>query len=184
MYRASVKFILSKIDQENLEKNIGVWRERYPEDCFFFRPCTVSPENPASEEGDGEVEADITQNLLFIHQTTWQKRLLARYGNEITLLDATYKTMRYELPLFFIVVKTNVNYLVVGSFIIQRETTASIEEALGILKCWNHSWEHKYFMTDFCHEEINAIENTFTGKNISLQYSTVYCCIAQKIILV
>lgn len=178
MYRASVKFILSKIDQENLEKNIDVWRERYPEDCFFFRPCTVSPENPASEEGDGEVEADITQNLLFIHQTTWQKRLLARYGNEITLLDATYKTMRYELPLFFIVVKTNVNYLVVGSFIIQRETTASIEEALGILKCWNHSWEPKYFMTDFCHEEINAIENTFTGKNISLQYSTVYCCIA------
>jgi hypothetical protein len=56
-------------------------------------------------------------------------------------------------------VKTNVNYLVVGSFIIQRQTTASIEEALGILKCWNHSWEPKYFMTDFCHEEINAIEN-------------------------
>ncbi|CAB4019209.1 Calcium-responsive transcription factor, partial [Paramuricea clavata] len=168
MYRASVKFILSKIDQENLEKNIDVWRERYPEDCFFFRPCTVSPENPASE-GDGEVEADITQNLLFIHQTTWQKRLLARYGNEITLLDATYKTMRYELPLFFIVVKTNVNYLVVGSFIIQRETTASIEEALGILKCWNHSWEPKYFMTDFCHEEINAIENTFTD-------TTTYIC--------
>jgi hypothetical protein len=96
---------LSKIDQENLEKNIDVQRERYPEDCFFFRPCTVSPENSASEEGDGEVEADITQNLLFIHQTTRQKRLLARYGNKITLLDATYKTMRYKLPLFLSLLK-------------------------------------------------------------------------------
>ena len=40
--------------------------------------------------------------------------------NEISLLGATYKTMRYELPLFFLVVKTNVNCMVVGSFIIQK----------------------------------------------------------------
>ena len=73
-----------------------------------------------------------TEELLFAHQTAWQKHLMNLYGNEISLLDATYKTMRYELPLFFLVVKTNVNYMVVGSFIIQRETTASIQEALEI----------------------------------------------------
>ena len=52
---------------------------------------------------------------------------LKLYGNEVTLLNATYKTI-YELPLFYTLVKTNVNYLVVGSFVIQRETTASIQE--------------------------------------------------------
>ena len=105
--------------------------------------------------------------------TAWQKQLMIRYGNEITLLDAIYKTMRYELSLFFLVVKTNVNYIVVGSFIIQRETTASIQEALGIFHDWNASWKPQFFMTDFCHEEIHAIENTFTGADDSTlgQYS-------------
>ena len=174
MYRASVKNMLSKVDQENLEKKIQVWRERYTEDKFFFRPCAVStsPINSSPDENDNSHEnctdANVTQNLLFVHQTSWQSRLITRYGNEITLLDATYKTMRYNLPLFFLVVKTNVNYIVVGSFIIQKETTECIEEALGMFKCWNHSWDPRYFMTDFCHEEINAIENTFTGNTIHI----------------
>lgn len=71
--------------------------------------------------------------------------------------------MRYELPLFFLVVKTNVNYTVVGSFVTQNETTASIEEALHVFREWNPQWRPKYFMTDFCQEEINAIESTFEG---------------------
>ena len=49
-------------------------------------------------------------------------------------LDATYKTMKYSLPLFFVAVKTNVNYTVVAEFVIQDETTASITEALSVLK--------------------------------------------------
>jgi len=57
-----------------------------------------------------------------------------RYGNEICLLDATYKTSRYALPLFFVCVRTNVNYIVVTSFIEQSETTAAVAEALEILK--------------------------------------------------
>ena len=89
---------------------------------------------------------------------------MGRYGNEIMLLDATYKTMRYDLPLFFLVViKTNINYTVVESFITQDETTASIEEALHIFRDWNPQWKPQYFMTDFCQEEINAIESTFKG---------------------
>lgn len=178
MYRASVKHMLSKIDQENLEKKIKKWHQEHPEDSFFFRPCALSPspslaeeDNKTSENGI-TVQADVTQDLLFAHQTTWQKRLMSRYGNEITLLDATYKTIRYELPLFFLIIRTNANYLVVGSFIIQKETTVSIEEALGIFREWNPTWKPQFFMTDFCHEEINAIENTFTGK--SLIYSLLY----------
>lgn len=131
-----------------------------------FRHCSLSPTEGVSEycsNPDGHVEAQIIQNLLFAHQTSWQRHLISRYGNEIMLLDATYKTMRYELPLFFLVVKTNVNYTVVGSFVTQNETTASIEEALHVFREWNPQWRLKYFMTDFYQEEINAIESTFEG---------------------
>ena len=43
------------------------------------------------------------QPLLWVHQTDWQKQLLARYGNTISLIDATYKTTKYELALFLYV---------------------------------------------------------------------------------
>ena len=71
-----------------------------------------------------------SQTFLYVHQTQWQKTLLERYGNNISLIDATYKTTRYDLALFFICVKTNVGYSVVGEFITQAETAEHISEAL------------------------------------------------------
>ena len=166
MYKATVKQMLCKVDQENLEEKIKGWKLETPEDLFFFRPCSLSPTEAVSGKTShkgGSVEAHVTQNLLFAHQTAWQRHLMSRYGDEIMLLDATYKTMRYELPLFFLVVKTDVNYTVVGAFINQIETKTAIEEALKIFRAWNPKWKPQYFMTDFCHEEINAIESKFEG---------------------
>ena len=156
MYKASLKKMLSKNDQEHLQKKIENWRQENPQDFFFFRPCALAASSTDAEGNNDETDENCARtDLLFAHQTTWQKKLMIRYGNEITLLDATYKTMRYELPVyFFLMVKTNVNYIVVGSFIIQRETTASIQEALGIFHAWNGSWKPQYFTTDFCHEEM------------------------------
>ena len=71
--------------------------------------------------------------LLFAHQNKFQKRMLKCYGNSICLLDATYKTTKYSLPLFFVVVKTNVDYQIVASFVVQDETTVAITEALRII---------------------------------------------------
>ena len=89
------------------------------------------------------------------------KRLLKTYGNEISLLDATYKTMRYALPLFFMVVKTNVDYEVVGAFVCEGEGTENTMSALKILKSWNSDWSPLCSMVDYCSEEINAIEALF-----------------------
>ena len=58
---------------------------------------------------------------------------LCRYPN-LVLMDATYKTCKLALPLFFQVVRTNVGYSVVAEFIIQHEDTTSITEALKILR--------------------------------------------------
>ena len=99
--------------------------------------------------------------LLFVHQTKFQKRMLKRYGNSICLLDATYKTTKYSLQLFFVVVKTNVNYQVVASFVVQDETTMAITEALRIIKSWAPEWDPKCFMVDNCDEEIKSIGKIF-----------------------
>ena len=108
MYKATVKQMLSNVAQENLEEKVKGWKQESPEDFFFFRPCSLSPTEAVSDntsDTDGNVGAHVTQNLLFAHETAWQRQLTSRYGNEIMLLDATYKNMKYELPFFFLVVK-------------------------------------------------------------------------------
>jgi len=63
-------------------------------------------------------------------------------------------------------VKTNVNYTVVGSFVVQTESRIAISEALGILANWNPLWTPKYFMVDLSEPEIQALENTFPGRSV------------------
>ena len=86
-------------------------------------------------------------------------------------MDATYKTCKLALPLFFLVVKSNVGYSVVAEFIIQHEDTTSISEALGILK---ERWDKEEiiignFMIDCQQSEENAIRGVFPE-------SCVYLC--------
>ena len=52
---------------------------------------------------------------------------------EMTLLDSTYKPMRYVLPLCFMVVKTNVDYQIEASFVAENETQEAITEALEVI---------------------------------------------------
>ena len=42
------------------------------------------------------------QTLLLVHRKQWQKDLLRKYGNDICLIDATYKTTRYDIALSFV----------------------------------------------------------------------------------
>ena len=95
---------------------------------------------------------------------------LCRYPN-LVLMDATYKTCKLALPLFFLVVRTNVGYSVVAEFIIQHEDTTSITEALTILR---KRWDEcdiivGNFMIDCQQSEENAILAVFPD-------SVVYLC--------
>ena len=85
-------------------------------------------------------------------------------------MDATYKTCKLALPLFFLVVKTNVGYSVVAEFIIQHEDMTSIAEALHILKeKWDgHGIKIGNFMIDCQQSEENAIHGVFTESCIYL----------------
>lgn len=112
---------------------------------------------------------DCSQTFLFIHQEEWQGDLMAKYGNTISLLKATYKTTLYDLLLFFVCVKTNVGYIVVAEFVIQSEAGHYIAEALAKLKEWNPTWKPHFFMTDYSEAEYLAIEQEFPQ-------CTVYLC--------
>ncbi|XP_043930240.1 uncharacterized protein LOC122804449 isoform X1 [Protopterus annectens] len=146
----------SKLDQENILHLVQNWQKQTPNCSIFCRANSVSEAN------------SVQQNFLFCYQTDWQKKLLKKYGNQITLLDATYRTTRYALPLFFLCVRTNVCYTVVAAFVTQLETSMCILEPLNILKQWNDEWKPSCFMVDFCLEEINALSNCFPDASIML----------------
>ena len=108
---------------------------------------------------------------MYVHQEDWQKELLTQYGNTLTLIDATYKTTKYTVPLFFICVKTNVSYSVVAEFIIQSESAEQISEALAVIKRWHPTWNPSYFMMDYSDAEMAAVQNIFPSTQIFVTFT-------------
>ena len=124
MYIAKLGLDFSKFDQDNLNAMIKKWKDQGSTASHFFRPHMTT---------EGSDQASDKTGLLWVHQEQWQKELMCKYGNCISLIDATYRTTRYDLPLFFVCVRTNVGYCTVAEFIIQNESASSIGEALDIL---------------------------------------------------
>ena len=62
---------------------------------------------------------------------------------------------------FFAVVKTNVNFQVVGVLVSQEETKDLIKKGLQIIRDWNPKVTPKFGMVDFDEKEINALEELF-----------------------
>lgn len=165
----------SQFDQENLLQKIEEWKKQNPENVFHFRPSTdeicyrgnlqkvdqiFKSEDSDDEDNDNETSQNNINTFLWVHQTESQQQLLEKYG-DMVLIDATYKTTKYALPLFLVVVRTNVGYVPVAEFIIENETSESIKEALEIIKQWNPKWSPKYFMMDYSDQEYQAIHHTF-----------------------
>ena len=148
-----------------MQKKISDWKTAVPTDNFFFRPYVDNTNTNNAETADTDdviINSSAGTGLLLIYQSEWQKQLLAKYGS-LCLMDATYRTTRYALPLFFLCVRTNVDYAVVATFVIQSEDTSSIIEALSIIKNWNENWKPNAFMVDCCEAEIKALDSVFTG---------------------
>lgn len=200
MYNAAMRARLSFMDQDNVQQLIQKWKDEKgsTNDRFFSRPYIEGSgefrNTELSDEEDGDDDVALNDEvittakeqqgrLLFVHQTAWQSRLLSRYGQELAFLDATYKTTKYSLPLFFVAVKTNVDYIIVASFIVQDETTASITEALSILSQWNPQWKPRHMMTDLCEEEINSIESVFPGIMYTVELYMYICILGLWLVL-
>lgn len=114
---------------------------------FVFFRNTDQPESP----------------LIFAHQSKWQQQIMKTYGSDICLIDATYKTTVYDMPLFFLCVLTNVGYVNVASFLLSDERQQSIESGLRQIAKWNPLWKPAQFITDFHEGQIAALENVYPG---------------------
>ena len=88
------------------------------------------------EEEYDLVQSDLTESkMIFVCQPNKMQRLYGRYAATLLLLDATYRTTKYSLPLYFLVVQTNVNYEVAAVIVCQEETTEMVTKALSQIKC-------------------------------------------------
>ena len=82
------------------------------------------------------------EKLLFVYQSLNMQRLYRRCASSLTMLDATYRTTKYALLYFFMVVKTNVNYQVRhrlvchGTHIIQAHFPSSLYQRRRGLRGW------------------------------------------------
>ena len=87
------------------------------------------------EEDYDPVPCEISENkIMFVYQSDEMQRLYRRYAPTLVLLDAIYRTTKYSLPLYFLVVQTNVNYQVAAVIVCQEETKEMITEALRQIK--------------------------------------------------
>ena len=75
-----------------------------------------------------------SSKLLFAYQSLDMKRLYRHYGGNLILLDATYKTCKYSLPLFFLVIQANISHPVAAVLVTQEETFEMTTQALQIIK--------------------------------------------------
>ena len=94
---------------------------------------------------------------------TVAQKLLLQHHNNLVLMDATYRTCRLMLPLFFLTMKTNVNYSPVTSFIVQNEDAKSISKALYRIKQYIgiDGIDIKNFMINCSPTEMQSIREVF-----------------------
>lgn len=161
VYKAKKALDLSKFDQQNLKMKIEAWEEQDPQSNFFFRPFVKAENHKEEFNDDKTLPHEFEQPLLWVHQTKWQQEMLIKYGNTMTLMDATYKVTKYDIPLFFLTVRSNAGYIVVAEFIVQTEMATYIQEALTVIKKWNPNWKPTYFMCDYSEAEIMSLESVF-----------------------
>lgn len=102
-------------------------------------------------------ESDNTP-VVFAHQSKWQQDMMRLYGEYICLIDATYKTNIYDMPLFFLCVLTNCGYVNVATFLLSDEQKDSIAAGLRQIVQWNGDWQPQCFLTDFSEAQIGALE--------------------------
>ncbi|XP_033105741.1 uncharacterized protein LOC117108012 [Anneissia japonica] len=154
LYRYKCRNRSSDNELQQVEEMVGEWCHNHPEDQYFYQRSL------SSEDGNGNT-------FMFCSQTKQQKQLLQLYG-DLVVLDATYRTIGYSIPLYFLCVQTNVACQIVGMFVVHQEAEQNIVEALNIFKSWNPDWPVKYFMSDFGENEETALKTVFPDSKLFL----------------
>ena len=169
--KSFVKETFSTIDLEDHLGKVELWKKTAPCDSFAYHPYatytseeeSTRPEEDSDRESHNEGEDEqilktSKKGLLFVHQSKDQRRLLERYGNEICMLDATYKTQD-TASLFSLLLSRltlTIRLLVLALFKVRRLM-------LSLRGCpfWSHGTRNgtypSCFMVDYSEDEMSAI---------------------------
>lgn len=115
MYQARVAQRFSKLDQENVDALFVKWKKETPADAFHFRPhsSTVAAVNDACNSlinDKDDIMSDefpipnywpLIKTACFSVTKQLIKGASKKYGDQLCLMDATYRTTKYALPLYF-----------------------------------------------------------------------------------
>ena len=126
----------------------------------------VEPETAVNSDKRPKMEKKV-QTVLFCYQTPKQQRLLKRYGNQAYLVEVKCNTSlkrALTIEMYALLVQTNVDFQVVGSFICSKQRRDGVTEALNVFKEWNTYWQPKYFLVDCSEKIIVAVKTVFQGK--------------------
>jgi MULE transposase domain len=111
-------------------------------------------------ENDG---SDADSDVIFFHQSQWQRHLLLVYGCHVTLIDCTYNTTVYDLPLLTVAVKTNCGFFIAATALLASESTDCVTTALDRIRDANPDWHPSAFVSDFSEAQLGAVKKVFPG---------------------
>ena len=99
--------------------------------------------------------------MMFIYQSSEMQQMFRRYGNQLVLLNATYKMTKYILPHFFLVTKSNINLQICTFILLQEQSVDRVTRALIVAKMCNPEVASKYAFFDFGEKEIPSLETVY-----------------------
>ena len=107
-----------------------------------------------ANSADGDMDND---DCVMYHQSQWQRHILALYGTIVCLVDCTYNTTVYDMPLLTLGVRTNCGYFYAATALITSESTVHVTNALRHVRDTNPNWHPVVFVCDFSEAIIGAI---------------------------
>ncbi|XP_066927022.1 uncharacterized protein [Clytia hemisphaerica] len=113
---------------------------------------------------EGKTKPDNIQEFVLFHQSPQQQYLLNRYGSIVFITEVQPTetgTRALTVRLFLMLVRTNVDYQVVGTILMDRFNGNGLHE--GLVKCRekNEAWMPRYFMVDLNEELLLSVRDLF-----------------------
>ena len=144
---------------DDLAELVRSWVQAHPDDRIFLpelQECATDIE----EISQGPSTSD--SKLLFCHQSQEQERLLNMYGSLLVVDKVHLKAKLSAVPVF-LYVRTNVDFQLVGEFILEKDDTEGLEEGLKRIQEWNPGWKPEYFIMDVDEKMMEVVKNVFPG---------------------
>ena len=163
MTKAKASLNISLEAEQKLEAQMEKLKETHSDEKIMFNFKVQNEQNEESIDNFFADNPNENAKVLFCHQTPHQQRLMCRYNTQVILTQVCDLHSKIPFPLFCLFVQTNVDYQLVGEFIVQTNEQSMIAEGLQIIKDWNPGWSPKFVVVDFNDQQIAAVESVFSG---------------------